>query len=288
MYERHGFGAMGTTVRILGPRGHAAFEVACGHIEERFALEEQRFSRFRRDSELSRINAAGGGEVSPPFAAVVRLALDAAASTEGLFDPTVHDALVAAGYADDFDDVLAGARGRLHPAVPCGRWTDVELEDRIIGLPDEVHLDLGGIAKGWTADLAADEAIAVGLPWVLVNAGGDLRIAGRAPDIEIGIEDPEIPEATLVRLRMSDGGLATSSVAKRAWAPGEHHIIDPRTGRPASTDLLQVTAWAPTCVEAEVRATAMIVRGASAEPQLDSVLVAGDGDVSISFEEVAA
>ncbi len=92
----------------------------------------------------------------------------------------------------------------------------------------------------------------------------------------------------LLTIGMSQGGLATSSVAKRTWAPGEHHIIDPRSGRPSDTDLLQATAWAPTCADAEVRATTMILRGAAAEPPLHSVLVTGGGDVLVSLAGVAA
>jgi len=108
------------------------------------------------------------------------------------------------------------------------------------------------------------------------------------PDIEVGIEDPEVPELSIVLIRLSAGGLATSSVAKRTWAPGEHHVIDPRTGRPAATDLLQATAWAPTCVEAEVRATSALLEGRAAAGAIHTVLVATDGDVLVSFPEAAA
>lgn len=284
----HDFRAMGTVIRVLAPAGHPASTRASRLIEARFVEEETRFSRFRGDSELSRINAGGGGEVSATFAAVLRLALDAAHDTGGLFDPTVHDALVAAGYERDFDEVLAGARGRLHAALPCGRWTDISMDGRTLTLPRGVHLDLGGIVKGWTADRAAEDAVEAGLPWVLVNAGGDLRLLGDAPDIEVGIEDPEAPDLSVARIRMSVGGLATSSVAKRTWATGEHHVIDPRTGRPATTDLLQATAWAPTCTEAEVRATSVLLAGRIGARANHTVLVARDGDVLVAFPQGAA
>lgn len=289
MVQTHAFRAMGTGIQLLGPEGHPAMQGAVRAVEARFAAEERRFSRFRSDSELSLVNAAAGSPtpVSTAFAEVVEIALDAAATTEGLFDPTVHDALVAAGYDRDFDEVMAGARGSLHPAVPCGRWGDVELDAGILRLPEGVHLDLGGIAKGWTVDLAAADALEAGLPWALVNAGGDLRLAGDAPTIEIAVEDPEQPERELLRLRLADGALATSSIAKRSWAPGRHHVIDPRTGAPAETDLLQATVWASTCTQAEILATHALLQGSGVATSLRCALVTRAGDVVVAFEEVA-
>jgi len=291
MVATHTFRAMGTSVALLGPAGHPAFETAARAVARRFSVEEQRFSRFRADSELSRVNAGAGDTftVSAPFAGLVALALDAAARTQGRFDPTVHDALVAAGYDRAFDELLAGARAALHPATPCGRWAEVEVDDRTLTLPAGVHLDLGGIAKGWTADRATEDALASGLPWAAVNAGGDLRLAGEAPPLPVAIEDPERPDRELLRLRMPGGGIATSSVAKRAWAPGRHHIIDPATGVPAETELLQVTVWADTATDAEILATDVLLRGRSAARDVPAVLVTRDGDVLVSMtvEEAA-
>jgi thiamine biosynthesis lipoprotein len=288
---RHTFRAMGTAVTVLGPSGHPAFDRAIRRIAARFAREERRFSRFRADSELSRVNARAGAStsVSAPFAALVRNALEAAAATHGRFDPTVHDALVVAGYDRDFDELLAGARGALHPATPCGRWAEAEVDDRTLTLPAGIHLDLGGIAKGWTADRATTDALDEGLPWIVVNAGGDLRIAGVAPPLEVAVEDPEDPEAELLRLTISGGALATSSIAKRAWAPGRHHVIDPGTGRPADTEILQATVWAEDATSAEVGATDALLRGRAASAVYPSVLVARGGDVVVSMPlEVAA
>jgi thiamine biosynthesis lipoprotein len=291
VHERAEFRAMGTQVSVIGPAGHHAFEAASARVRARFAEEELRFSRFRGDSELTHVNASAGRptRVSRPFAEVVGIALAAAATTGGRFDPTVHDALVAAGYDRDFDEVLAGARGALHPAIPCGRWNEVIVDASTVSLPADVHLDLGGIAKGWTVDRASEDALASGLPWVLVNAGGDLRIAGEAPVLEVAVEDPEDPELEVVRLRLTTGALATSSVAKRTWAPGQHHVIDPTTGAPADTDLLQATVWAPTCAEAEVLATRALLEGTQVASELPSVLVTVDREVHISVpsEEAA-
>ncbi len=278
---------MGTGVTVLGPGACApAFEAAALSVEVVFAREEDRFSRFRGDSELARVNAAGGWwvAVSPGFEALTRLALEQAAATDGLFDPTVLGAVVAAGYDRDFDEVLAGARGALHPPQPCGRWRDVEVRAGAVRLPRGVGLDFGGIAKGHTADLAAHTAVSEGLPWALVSAGGDLRIAGDAPPIEVGIEDPGDAEATAARVTLTSGALATSSVTRRAWGEGLHHVIDPRTGAPSDATTLQATVWAPTCAEAEVLATWALLTGPSATRKVPCAVATADGDLVMSFQ----
>ena len=148
---------MGTDVSVIGPDVDG-FEHAVEMVRDRFAAEDRRFSRFRGDSELTGVNQTAGARttISEPFAEVVDLALAAAVATDGLFDPTVHDALLAAGYDRDFDEILAGARGALHPAVPCGRWREIRRAGREIVLPPDVHLDLGGIAKGYAVDRAVE------------------------------------------------------------------------------------------------------------------------------------
>lgn len=283
----HTFRAMGTGWEIQGPGDHPMWGSACVAIVHRAEVEETRFSRFREDSELTWVNRSMGEpiEVTAPFAELLRLALDAAAATGGLFDPTVHDALVAAGYDRDFDEVMSGARGRLFPATACGRWRDVRLEGTTVRMPAGAHLDLGGIAKGWTADRAAVEAVALGLPWVVVNAGGDLRIAGEAPPIDVRIEDPQDPSQDLLHVEIAEGAVATSSVTKRTWGPDRHHVIDPRLGTPASTGLLQATVWAPTAAQAEVLATRALLTGASSAATAPAVLVTRTDEVVVSFPQ---
>lgn len=282
---------MGTSVRVLTEGGSGVpVGPAVKTIARTFEREERRFSRFRGDSELSLVNAAEGRSVriSASFRSVIRLALDAAASTGGLFDPTVLGAMGAVGYDRTFDEVLAGARGTLHPTIPCGRWRDVVLEDDVLSLPLGVGLDLGGLVKGWTADQAATRAVDAGLPWVLVNAGGDLRIAGDAPRIDIAVEDPDDPSSEVGRLSVREGGVATSSTRSRSWGDGLHHVIDPRTGSPSATDLVQVTVTARTCAEAEILATAVLLRGSGAAGEA-SVSVTSGGRVLVTapIEEAA-
>jgi thiamine biosynthesis lipoprotein len=284
--SHHGFRAMGADVSIYGPKGPPdAFAHACNTVESCFKREEQRFSRFRAESELSAVNAAAGHwiPVSMPFASLVRLALEQADRTDGLFDPCVLGAVIASGYDRDFDEILAGARGALHPPVPCGRWREVEVRFDAIRLPAGTGLDVGGIAKGWTVDLAAKAAVSTGLPWILVSAGGDLRIAGDAPAIDVSIEDPVMPSDAAGSLRLASGALATSSTMRRAWGPDLHHVIDPRTGAPAQTPIVQATVWAPTCAEAEVLATWALLTGSEALDAVPCALVTDDGELLVNF-----
>lgn len=271
--------AMGTTLTLYGPSD--GLEGAWRVVASTFRREERRFSRFRRDSELTAINDRAGRwtPISSGFAALLRFALERAAATEGVFDPTVLRAIEAAGYDRDFDEVLAAAGRIPRPTTPCGRWTEIEVRGRDVRLPSGVGLDLGGVAKGWTVDLAVRAALSTGIGWVLVSAGGDMGIGGLAPSLSIDVEDPDDPLTPLMTLHLDRGALATSSTTKRSWGPGLHHVIDARTGAPAVTDAVQVTTWAPTCAKAEVAATVGLLRGTVAAADAPSVIVGADGTV---------
>jgi thiamine biosynthesis lipoprotein len=287
----HTFRAMGTDVTLLAPMDAqpTTFDRASREVEQTFACEDLRFSRFRADSELTRVNASAGRwvSVSPRFAAVTGFALEAARATNGLFDPTVLPALIAAGYDRDFDEVLAGARGRLQPSSPCGRFAEVRLRRRRLFAPSGVALDLGGLAKGWTVDIAVAAAVAAGLPWALVNAGGDLRVAGASPleGIEVGVEDPDNRDDDVLRVRLVRGALATSSVRVRAWGEGLHHLIDPRTGAPADSNVVQTTAWAETCAAAEILSTWALLEGPAYMILGPAILVMADGRILSNLQE---
>jgi FAD:protein FMN transferase len=290
---RRTFGAMGTVVTLIGPapgseRDRAILERALTIVRATFAREEERFSRFRLETEISRVNAEAGRwtTVSRPFRKVLRASLEAARSTGGLFDPTVLPALLAAGYDRDFDAVIAGARLALHPTEPCGRWREIRVRDRQILFPHGVALDFGGIAKGWTVDRAARKLREL-LPWALVDAGGDLRLVGSIPPegLDVGVEDPLDPRAEIMRLRLDRGALATSSVTLRSWGTGLHHLIDPRTGRPAQTGILQATVWARTCAEAEVGSKLALLDPHGAIDRIPVVLVREDGTILTNLAE---
>jgi thiamine biosynthesis lipoprotein len=284
--ERRSFRCMGTSVTLIAPvpegRQAARFDEAFEIVRRTFVREDERFSRFRKGTEISLVNASAGTwtPVTAPFLKVAQLALEAARITDGLFDPTVLPALLAIGYDRDFDDLIAGARLALHPPEPCGRWLDVETNDGQVRLPPDVALDFGGIAKGWAVDKAARRVKRL-LPWALVDAGGDLRIVGRPPrgGLQIGVEDPLDSSDEILRLSMERGALASSSVTTRSWGPGIHHLIDPRTGRPADTGVLQATMWAPSCAAAEIGSKWALLAGDQILDRLPAILVHEDGSI---------
>jgi thiamine biosynthesis lipoprotein len=231
---------MGTEIELLGEGG---FEEAEAEIRRL----EAALTRFRSDSELSRLNTSGEIDASPDLLRVVEFALDARERTDGRFDPTVHDAIVAAGYDRTFAELTDGPLG---DPVPAGG--DVRVAGRRIVLGDGVRLDLGGIAKGYAAERAA-EILGVTGP-CLVNAGGDIAVRGGA--WPVGVDD--------VTLELCRGGLATSGRDRRRWRRGgrdQHHLIDPLTGSPAVTPLLRVTVVASDAVEAEVQAKNVFLGG---------------------------
>jgi thiamine biosynthesis lipoprotein len=276
---------MGTDVRCIASPC-PAFRRADRDVRAIFEREERRFSRFRSDSELARVNAAAGSwiDVSAPFAEVVAFALSAWRRTEGRFDPTLLGAMIAAGYDRDFDEILAGARDALQPVGPAGRAGEVELHGRRLRLPKGVGLDLGGIVKGWTVDRAVQAALSAGVPWNLVEAGGDLRMGGEPPaGLEVAVDDPEAPDTEIGRVTISHGALATSCVTKRAWGSHSHHLIDPSTGSPAVGPVLQATVWAPTCAEAEIRSKDALLQGEDYLRRAPALLVLREGPVLTNF-----
>jgi FAD:protein FMN transferase len=241
-------------------------------------------SRFRSDSELWRVNHARGRPVpvSLLFADALTVALAAAALTDGDVDPTCGQSLVRLGY--DRDLALARRRGgRLgRPPVPAGGWRRVELnlDRREVTVPADVMLDLGATAKALAADRAAAGIQAAVGGGVLVNLGGDIRVAGDPPDggWRVGIADEVGFDASTASIEpqqvvlIGDGGLATSSPLGRTWRRDGvdlHHIIVPATGRPADSCWRTVSVAAASCVDANIASTAAILRGGQAPRWLD-------------------
>lgn len=255
--ERHRFHSMGTWVECLvdAPPSNPLRE-ALEAVEHEFGRLERMLSRFRADSELSRLNRERAIEdASRELVELTALALDARARTGGRFDPTLHDALVAAGYDRTFDELTdAGAPAVLAPGG--GKVTGggrVTVSERRIELGPGASLDLGGIAKGYAADRCVARLSAFGP--ALVNAGGDLAISGprAGGPWPVGVD---LPSGTLT-LALGGGGLATSGRDRRRWRRGgedRHHLIDPSTLRPAEGRPLSVTVTAASATEAEIRA----------------------------------
>jgi thiamine biosynthesis lipoprotein len=264
--QRRSFPAMGTQVELLlDAEPSAESEAAFARAEREFERLEALLSRFRPDSELSALNRSGALDAGDDLLIVTKLAVEARERTGGRFDPTVHDALVAAGYDRTFDEVERD--GEASPARPCGG--EVRIDGSRIELAPGFRLDLGGIAKGYAVDRACTLLAAAGP--CLVNAGGDLAGRGRLWPVGVETADGELT------LGLEDGALATSGRDRRRWrrdGKEAHHLIDPATGTPAEGDLLRVTALAGTAADAEVLAKAIFL-GAPAETP--AVLVTTDG-----------
>ena len=267
-------------------------------------------SRFRADSELVAVgNVARSASapvtvsVSPLLAEAVAVSLRAAHLTDGDVDPTVGGALAELGYDRDFAEVArgegaadarAGAPGVALRVIPGWRSLRVDVDRQWLTVPAGVQLDLGATVKGWAADRAAARIADVLGCGVLVSLGGDTAVAGAPPagGWRIRVQDrTTLPGAAtdgpsqVVTIR--DGGLATSSTAARRWRRGGdvlHHILDPRTGRPAAPVWRTVSVAAASCADANTAATAAVIRGRQALPWLAGLglparLVAQDGAV---------
>jgi thiamine biosynthesis lipoprotein len=257
---------------------------------------DQACSRFRDDSDLSRLNEAGGRPtaVSARLLDELAVALRAARLTDGAVDPTIGKALVTLGYDRDFP-LVADERAGTVAFAPVAGWQCLHLDHGRgrAQLPIGVLVDLGATAKARCADLAATAAAdAVGCG-VLVSFGGDVAVAGPAPagGWKVRVTDAASADATAPgqTVEIRTGGVATSGVTVRRWRRGAadlHHVIDPRTGRPARVVWRTVTVAAATCTDANIAATAAIVMGPAAPAWLHarglpSRLVAADGAVAV-------
>ena len=278
-----------TTARVVVTEP-AALPAARRLVDELVDRVDVAASRFRPDSEVSRLAeraAAGPAPVSPLLAELVATALDAAAATDGAVEPALGRELSALGYR-------TGPGGGAAPAAPRvavtrrPRWRDLRLDGHLLTLPAGTLLDLGATAKAWTADRCAERIAAELGCGALVALGGDIRVAGPAPEggWQVLVSDgPGEPESR-VRL-VGAPALATSSTLHRRWRRGPeqlHHVLDPATGRPADPVWRTVSVAAATCVAANTLATAALVRGQRAVPLLRAAgvcvrLVAADGHV---------
>lgn len=237
--------------------------------------------RFDPQSDVSRINQAAGRiiPVSGRTIALVDIALDAAAESGGAVDPTIGAHLVRAGYAEDISTVRDRLVLPLDADVPQADWTQVRVDHTLarIGVPAGLRLDLGATAKAWTADVAAHGIAASLSTAVLVEIGGDVSVAGtRTGPWQVQVSERAGEPGQPVGLER--GGLATSSTISRKWrtpSGAAHHVIDPRTGRPARGPWRTVTAWAPSAVQANTATTAALVLGDEALPYLTEIGVAG-------------
>lgn len=297
------FRAMGTRVRLGAVGGSRRVLDDARHLV--LACEE-RWSRFRPESELSRINRGAGRRTLVTFDtfALVEAAVDAWCLTAGRFDPTVLPALIAAGYDRTFEEVPTDI-GRRRPPCPAPGCAGIEL-DRGLGmvtLPPGVTLDLGGLAKGHTADLVTAAMREAGAAGAMADLGGDVRVTGEPPAAstawEVGIDAPHRPGLELFRVRLADGAVVTSSALRRSWtAAGQrmHHLIDPLTGAPAHRGVAAAVVIGAEAASAEVVAKAAVVAGREDGAEMarafdvTGLLVGDDGTVHVleGFEAFAS
>jgi thiamine biosynthesis lipoprotein len=257
---RRRFTAMGTEIELVldAPAGTTA-AAALAAAEAELHRLERLLSRFDPDSELSQLNRCGAMCVGPEMLEVVTLALAGRQRTSGRFDPTVHDALVGAGYDRSFAGLPARSSAPPGTPAPCGGAVHVDAAAATIALERGVRLDLGGIGKGYAAERVASLLAEAGP--CLVDAGGDIAVRGRAWPVGV-----ETGDGTLT-LELDRGGIATSGRDRRCWTRAgeeQHHLIDPGSGRPADGDLLRVTVAAASAIDAEILAKTFFLAGAAA------------------------
>jgi thiamine biosynthesis lipoprotein len=275
--------ALGTSV-VLRVTDPAALDAARAEVETELASIDRACSRFREDSELSRLNAAAGRprSVSPLLIGALEVALRAAELTDGDVDPTVGECLVLAGYDRDWR-LLSGSCDDRPLAITAevrAGWRTIILDRATcsVCIPAGVRLDLGATAKAWAADRSARAAAAASGCGVLVGLGGDIATAGSAPTggWQIRVTDDHRSDLSAAgqTVAIRSGGLATSSTAVRRWRRGGqtmHHIIDPATGAPVQSTWRTVSVAAADCTEANIASTGALVRGDAAPEWLQGL-----------------
>jgi thiamine biosynthesis lipoprotein len=277
--------------------GEAGAKQALAEVRRRLEGWHRRFTRFDPASELSRLNADPARRVlvSNVLCRFVEAATCAAAMTDGLVDPTLVDQIEAAGYRGDLTGSLpldCGLRmaPTRRPARPSSerRWREVAVDrrNRTVTRPPGIRLDSGGIAKGMFADMLAEQLEEFDA--FAIDCSGDIRIGGRdRVPRPVRVEDP-LGRGCLHEFEVAGGGVATSGIGRRSWLDPEgrpaHHLLDPSTGRPAFTGIIQATALAPTAVEAETLAKAALLSGPHGAPRWlrhGGVLVLDDGSHTV-------
>ncbi len=237
-----------------------------------FAAWEESLSRFQPESELNRLNRSNSRafKTSRVLWQVLQLSLNTARESEGLITPEVLGSLEALGYDRSFENVWASSNELdFTPGAISSRLVEIRLDKstRSVVLPAGMRLDLGGVAKGWAACQAMLRLKKFGP--ALVNAGGDIAISGALTDGKawpVGIRDPFDPKRDMLTLNLSDRSVATSGRDYHKWfASGiwQHHIIDPRSGAPARTDVMTATVIASGVMRAEMLAKMLFILGST-------------------------
>ncbi|HEU5082391.1 MAG TPA: FAD:protein FMN transferase [Acidimicrobiales bacterium] len=285
--DDHRFRAMGTDCHVQvvgGPAGTPDL------AEALVRSDEARWSRFLPGSELRRLHTGAPEHVSPETAELVALALGWRGRTGGRFDPLLGRQLRAAGYDRSFEHLCdAGPVAAADPGPPAAGAVVVD-GDRVT-VPPGVELDLGGIAKGHSADRAAAALLAAGAAGACVNLGGDLRCVGESPTGDgwwTALDHGPDAEASRFAVGLLHGAIATSTTSRRRWTTAtgaeHHHLLDPRTGRPAEVRWPTATVIAPSAATAEVLAKVVLL----ADPAESASLLGAHGAVAMATDHDGA
>lgn len=263
MYK-YNFNSMSTMVQISISQELFANDLM--PVYRLFSSVEDICSRFKEDSELSRLNLQIGKEVevSNQFFSILTDALKFYEETNGVFHPGILSAIENSGYAKSIEFIKGRELGVSSlPAPEDSKIKPYQLNEGKQTVILHTRIDLGGIAKGWVIDRAADLLSKYG--YGFINVGGDIRIFGSLPrPLNIGIEDPYDPAKMISSIQVSDGAVATSTSMKRRWkmnGRNKHHLIDASSGEPSASTIISSTVTAPTATEADVLAKVVLLLG---------------------------
>jgi thiamine biosynthesis lipoprotein len=293
MLHRLSFRAMGGEMLAVLENETDSPPAILDEVPNWFEEWEQALSRFRPDSELSLLNQTFDQpvEVSDTLWDVFQYALSAETITNGLVTPTVLESLLEAGYNQSFDNLPRHQSGhglQILSAVNPLTVVTWDEKSQTICLPYGVRLDFGGVAKGWAAHQTAERLKKHGS--AVMNAAGDIAVSGAQANgslWQIGVRNPFEPVTDFETLKLNRCGVATSGRDRRRWNKNgvpRHHIIDPHTGQPAETNVMTATIVAPTVMEAEAAAKAVLILGAEegikwieSDPMLAGIIVLENG-----------
>lgn len=263
MYK-YNFNSMSTMVQIMINQELFANDLM--PVYKLFEAIEDTCSRFKEESELSRLNLQIGKEVevSHDLFAILKEALRFYEETNGVFNPGILSAIENSGYNKSIEHIRGRELGASPQSAPVTmNIPPYQLNESKQSVVLNTRIDLGGIAKGWVVDRAAELLSKYG--YGFVNVGGDIRIFGELPrPLNVGIEDPQDPTKMISSIQVSVGGVATSTSMKRRWkmdGRNKHHLIDATTGEPSSSSIISSTVTAPTAVEADVLAKVILLLG---------------------------
>ncbi len=259
----HNFFAMNTDVDVEIPVHDT------DTVEKTFSLLERSCSRFQSTSELSQFNQLQKGVPFLPsrhFYRIMQIAREIEKWSDGLITPRILPSLKTYGYSRSFEELEKSQQTMGHEQLsfaavdPGQNWVEFDERMQAVIKRDQTEIDLGGIVKGWTVDYSFLRLKKRGTDNGMINAGGDLRVWGKEP-WQIEIADPFDQEKNCCSLKASNIAVATSSIAKRSWGSGLHHIIDPRTVKPSDSDIVQATVAADSVLKAEILSKIWLILG---------------------------